>query len=56
MKTLYYTATSLDGFIATESDSLSWLFPPGDLNETGYLAFIETVGAGWIKQCEHITS
>jgi len=45
MKTQYYTATSLDGFIATEDDSLDWLFPLGDLNETGYPTFIEAVGA-----------
>lgn len=45
MKTLYYTATSLDGFIATEDDSLDWLFPLGDIDETGYPAFIAQVGA-----------
>jgi len=45
MKTQYYTATSLDGFIATEDDSLEWLFPLGDINETGYPAFIADVGA-----------
>ena len=45
MKTHYYTATSLDGFIATEDDSLDWLFPLGDLNDTGYPAFIADVGA-----------
>ncbi|MEZ4864906.1 MAG: dihydrofolate reductase family protein [Caldilineaceae bacterium] len=45
MKTQYYTATSLDGFIATEDDSLDWLFPLGDLNDTGYPAFIAGVGA-----------
>jgi dihydrofolate reductase len=45
MKTQYYTATSLDGFIATEDDSLEWLFPLGDINDTGYPAFIREVGA-----------
>lgn len=45
MKTQYYTATSLDGFIATEDDSLEWLFPLGNVNDTGYPAFIAEVGA-----------
>jgi dihydrofolate reductase len=45
MKTQYYTATSLDGFIATEDDSLDWLFPLGDLNNSSYPAFISEVGA-----------
>jgi dihydrofolate reductase len=45
MKTQYYTAASLDGFIATEDDSLDWLFPLGDLNDTSYPAFIAEVGA-----------
>jgi dihydrofolate reductase len=45
MKTQYYTATSLDGFIATENDSLEWLFPLGDLNNSSYPAFISKVGA-----------
>src|SRR5688500_14084156 len=45
MKTQYYTATSLDGFIATEDDSLDWLFPLGDLNDTSYPAFVAGVGA-----------
>lgn len=45
MATQYYTATSLDGFIATADDSLAWLFPLGDVNDTSYPAFIRKVGA-----------
>ena len=45
MKTQYFTATSLDGFIATEDDSIDWLFPLGDINDTGYAKFIANVGA-----------
>jgi dihydrofolate reductase len=45
MKTQYFTASSLDGFIATEDDSLDWLFPLGDVNETSYPSFIAEVGA-----------
>jgi dihydrofolate reductase len=45
MKTQYFTATSLDGFIATEDDSLEWLFPLGDVNATSYPSFITQVGA-----------
>ena len=45
MKTQFYTATSLDGFIATEDDSLEWLFPLGDVNDTSYPDFIKDVGA-----------
>ncbi|MHC2066838.1 dihydrofolate reductase family protein [Bremerella sp. T1] len=45
MKTQYYTATSLDGFLATEEDSLDWLFPLGDINSSSYPGFISEVGA-----------
>ncbi len=45
MKTQYYTSSSLDGFLATEDDSLDWLFPLGDINDTSYPAFFEGVGA-----------
>src|SRR5688572_32193141 len=45
MKTQYFAATSLDGFIATQDDSLDWLFPLGDLNDTSYPQFIAEVGA-----------
>ena len=45
MKTQYYTSSSLDGFLATEDDSLDWLFPLGDINETSYPSFIKDVGA-----------
>lgn len=45
MTTQYYTATSLDGFIATDDDSLEWLFQLGDIAETSYPDFIRDVGA-----------
>lgn len=45
MKTQYYTATSLDGFLATQDDSLDWLFPLGSLDASSYPEFIAEVGA-----------
>jgi dihydrofolate reductase len=45
MKTQYYTATSLDGFIATEDDSLDWLLALGSVAESSYPAFVAEVGA-----------
>jgi dihydrofolate reductase len=46
MKTIYYTAATLDGFLADEHHSLEWLFqfqPPE--GEDHYNAFIQHVGA-----------
>lgn len=45
MKTQYFTAASLDGFIADENESLDWLMALGDIGESGYPAFIAQVGA-----------
>lgn len=65
MKTQYYTATSLDGFIATEDDSLDWLFPLGEVGDTGYGDFIAGVGAlamgsvtyEWmLRHADHVTA
>ena len=45
MRTQYYTASSLDGYIATVDHSLEWLFQLGDVNQTSYPDFIREVGA-----------
>ena len=55
MKTQYYVATSLDGFIADPDDSLDWLLQFGMTDD--YPEFIREVGAlamgsttyGWIR-------
>jgi dihydrofolate reductase len=45
MATQYYTATSLDGFIADADNSLDWLFQFDEGDDSSYPAFIADVGA-----------
>lgn len=45
MKTQYYTAVSLDGYIADPDHSLDWLHQFGGGDESSYPAFIREVGA-----------
>ncbi|AGN01037.1 hypothetical protein L593_05440 [Salinarchaeum sp. Harcht-Bsk1] len=47
MKTQYYTATSVDGYLADEENSLEWLFQFGAVEgvDDGYSQFVERVGA-----------
>ena len=45
MRTQYYTAASLDGFLATEDHSLEWLFPLVDIQDTSLPEFMQGVGA-----------
>lgn len=47
-KTQYYTATSVDGYIADSDNSLEWLFEvprDGGSGASGFAAFFEGVGA-----------
>ena len=44
MKSVYYTASSLDGFIATEADSIDWLMQFGGEDPT-YARVIPRIGA-----------
>lgn len=42
-KLILYIATSLDGYIATEDDSLEWLFNTEGEGDNGYSEFYKTV-------------
>lgn len=46
-RTTYYTATTLDGFIADPDDSLAWLMrqPQDEGGPQNYESFIRTIGA-----------
>ena len=67
MKTQYYTATSINGYLADEDNSLAWLFQFGEIEQIegvkdDYSRFIEQVGAiamgsttyEWIVEHENI--
>lgn len=67
MKTQYYTATSIDGYLADEDNSLDWLFQFGTIEEIegvqdDYPQFVEQVGAvamgsttyEWLIKHEHL--
>lgn len=45
MKTVYYTATSLDGFLATPDDSVAFLDEAPQPTEDSYTQFINGIGA-----------
>ncbi len=45
MKTQYYTATSIDGYIADQENSLDWLFEVDEGTDNPFGAFFSGVGA-----------
>ena len=42
-KLILYIAASVDGYVATEADSLDWLFESEGEGDNGYFAFYETI-------------
>ncbi len=45
MSTIFYTATSLDGFLATKDDDVSWLDTRPQPTEDTFTPMIQKVGA-----------
>lgn len=43
-RTIFYTATTLDGFLADDADSLDWLFVVPQEHD-GFPSFLDTIGA-----------
>ncbi|MBD7957892.1 dihydrofolate reductase [Microbacterium sp. Sa4CUA7] len=45
-RVIFYTATTLDGYLADESDSLDWLFavPGGEGGDADFHAFLDGIG------------
>ncbi|WP_438353024.1 dihydrofolate reductase family protein [Microbacterium sp. CJ88] len=45
-RAIFYTATTLDGYLATEDDSLDWLFatPGGEGGDEGFQRFLDGIG------------
>lgn len=60
MTTIFYTATTLDGYLADEHDSLEWLFaqdqdPDGPMNYDSFIADIGALAMGattyeWVRR------
>jgi dihydrofolate reductase len=45
-RAIFYTATTLDGYLATTDDSLDWLFatPGGEGGDAAFAAFLDGIG------------